>query len=361
MKDENELLQAGELPADPADGTERMETPPGKGWETPLESLHLAGFLADAAARMRRRKEEKERPIATPWPELNTALRGGLWPGLVVLAGNSGTGKTQFALQAALHAAKKQIPALYVGLELDELGFAARLMALEYRQNSKVPVQWSDLYVGRDPAGSDTANPKLDDVIDGTKERLAELPLYLELGPPGGWPVSALDARVIALRKQHPKEKGPCLVVLDFLQIIGHEENERAELRERIGKAAYEGRRIAREHDAVVILVSSTARDKYLLLQGRNGKGQKETDDAALGKSPPGRFLGVGKESGEIEYAADVALTLCREQWEKDKPPPPVHLAVAKVRAGVPAWVGLEFDGCVFGEAKKGGEYDGRW
>ena len=352
MKDDNELHQDGELPEDPAADCGPIETPPGKEVRTPLEpleDLHLAGFLGGCAARMERRRDGKERPIGTPWPAVDRALNGGLWPGLAVLVGNSGTGKTQWALQLALHAALAEIPALYIGLELDRLGFAARLMALRYRQENNVRLQWSDLYVGRNPRGEDPALPDLAGVIAATQGDLAELPLYLELGPPRGWPVSALKGRLEQLRTEYPK--GPVLVVLDFLQLVGDDENARADLRERIGKAAYEGRRLAREYDAVVLLVSSTARDKYLMLQGRNGRGKAEQGEAALGKSSPGGFLGVGKESGEIEYAADVALTLCREPWKKDEPPTPVYLAVAKVRAGVASWVAMDFDGCLFGNA----------
>ena len=354
MKDDNELHQDGELPEDPAADCGPMETPPGKEVRTPLEpleDLHLAGFLGGCAARMERRRDGKEKPIATPWPAVDKALNGGLWPGLAVLVGNSGTGKTQWALQLALHAARAEIPALYIGLELDKLGFAARLMALQYRQANKVRLQWSDLYVGRNPRGGDTALPDLAGVIAATQDSLAELPLYLEPGPPGGWPVKTLEGRLEELRAGYPQDRGPVLVVLDFLQLVGDDENPRADLRERIGKAAYEGRRLAREYDAVVLLVSSTARDKYLMLQGRNSKGNPEQGEAALGKGDSRRFQGVGKESGEIEYAADVALTLCREPWKKDEPPPPVYLAVAKVRAGVASWVVLDFDGCLFDEA----------
>jgi len=344
MKDDNELLQAGELPEDLEADCVPIETPPGEQEAAPLEDLRLGAFVGDCAARMQRRKAGEELPIHTPWKAVDTALRGGLWPGLAVLVGNAGTGKTQWALQLALHAARAEIPALYIGLELDKLGFAARLMALQYRKENNVRLQWSDLYVGRDPEGGDPELlPTMDEVITATEGDLAALPLYLELGPPGGWSVSQLEERVEELRTDYPKERGPVLVVLDFLQLVGDDPGTRAELRERIGQAAYAGRRIAREHDAAVLLVSSTARTQYKLLDGT---------EEPLGDKDPRAYLGAGKESGEIEYAADVALTLCREKWTGGTPPP-VYLAVAKVRAGVPSWVVMDFDGCVFGNDRE--------
>ena len=63
--------------------------------------------------------------------------------------------------------------------------------------------------------------------------------------------------------------------------------------------------------------------------------------------------MGLGKESGEVEYAADSVLVLCREPWDGAEPPPggtATWLAIAKVRAGVPGWVRFTFDGGIFRE-----------
>jgi replicative DNA helicase len=48
------------------------------------------------------RAEKKREPIATPWQTMNTALGGGLLPGVHFLIGGTGSGKTQWALQVAL-------------------------------------------------------------------------------------------------------------------------------------------------------------------------------------------------------------------------------------------------------------------
>ena len=340
--DLNDMAQAtgGELDMDAI--TTPIETPPAPEGEAEAvpEYERIGDFLEGALTRMRLRAEGKEEPAATPWPALDAKLSGGLWPGLVVLVGNSGTGKSQLALQLSLQLSRNGAPALYVGLELDRLGIAARLAAMNYRlQNPKErPVaQWSELYTGR-PKDEFTA--KLPEVFTSARQHLAGLPFYFEQGPPDGWAISRLAPRVKQLRQEHPE--GPLLVVLDFLQIIGQEDADtRADLRERIRKAAYVGRAVARDYDAIVLLVSSTSREHYGKLSGKDRKGEAiEPWPRAL---PFGDLLGTGKESGEIEYAADVALVMCQKKRGE-----PVHLAIAKQRAGVPSWVTMDFDGCMF-------------
>ena len=74
-----------------------------------------------------------------------------------------------------------------------------------------------------------------------------------------------------------------------------------------------------------------------------------------LGEGSAARFIGLGNESGEIEYAADTLLVLTQEPWEDNTPPrggTVCHLALAKIRADVPSWVELRFDGRAFTEPK---------
>ena len=62
--------------------------------------------------------------------------------------------------------------------------------------------------------------------------------------------------------------------------------------------------------------------------------------------------MGTGKESGEIEFAADWLLVLCRDDYSTDEGITPIHLAAAKVRAGRTGWARLDFDGTEFIENK---------
>jgi len=179
---------------------------------------------------------------------------------------------------------------------------------------------------------------------------LRTLPISFEIAGPHGWPAKRLGAAVEDLQARWGGKTGkPPLVVLDYLQVVASDPKERQDLRERIGRAAYEGRAVAREHDAAVLLVSSTARDNYKALSGEDKPWNR----------PASTVVGLGKESGEIEFAADSVMALVAEPWRgRDSdgqacPPKDgthVHLAVAKVRAGRSRWVEMRFDGGSFWE-----------
>lgn len=349
-KDDNDLQIEGTLSDDPFDGAEPMKSKdeparpkngpsPEKEDKAPLdtEAAPLAGFfLHDALKRMKARKDKAEKPIPLPWDSVEKALHGGLWPGLHVLIGNTGSGKTQFALQIAVNAARKGTPVLYIGLELGKVDIIARLLALLASDVLGRNIQWSKLFLG-------TANDKdFEDVSSKVAVELDKLPLHLLLAPPMGWKHKDLYPLVEKMVVQH---KRPPLVVLDFLQLVDGDEKE---LRERIGKAAYGGRAVAKDFDASVIMVSATARENYARLEGTPKKnGPKESKSPWKGKAS--QFVDIGKESGEIEYSADTVMVLCQEPWPEDGKPPKegthVHLAIAKQRVGTPEWIELRFNG----------------
>ena len=84
-----------------------------------------------ALARFKARGKRDEVPVPVPWEGVSAATGGGLLPGAYIVVGATGSGKTQFALQVALHAAlREEIPALYLSLEMDADAVAARLWAL---------------------------------------------------------------------------------------------------------------------------------------------------------------------------------------------------------------------------------------
>ena len=176
-KDENEAHAAGLLPSDPAEGTgeslvarahraleqggarltparlaaleaalaagvdaevtQRLERAV-DGLRAALPPPALAARVAASLAVMMRRAAGEEKPIPTPWGPVNARLRGGLWPGLYTLTSASGMGKTQWAVDAALHAAeafreeRPEAPdrVVYIALELGDLDIMARIWGL---------------------------------------------------------------------------------------------------------------------------------------------------------------------------------------------------------------------------------------
>lgn len=376
-KDDNDCAREGTLPDDPEADAEPM--PKGEEAE-PLRRLD--GLLDEALRRSEERRAGREKPIPLPWSDMLEQFGGGLWPGVHVLVGGTGTGKTAWALQVALHAAKHGFPVGYVGLELEDMQIALRLLAEEAR------VQWSKLYLGK-------ASENESEKAHAATGALASLPFYVEMGRPNGWPISELAILIAKMRAEHPEETSgslPMLLVVDFLQIVGDEERDGRhmglDLRERIGRAAYASRDAARRHNVAVVLVSSTARGNYNVLasggdnkddarlsvetemEGGTQKGGWTVYDPSKGggvrRTEDGRpvvrrkvgnpdvLVGLGKESGEIEYSADSVTVAVRAgvNVEKDSS---FLFVTAKGRATGASWTELRFNGYRFAEAEDRG------
>lgn len=310
-----------------------------------LMAERLDALLGPELDRLRKRVTGEDKPIALPdWPKLAEGLGGGLRAGCHVLTGGTGSGKSQVALQLAYLAAQAKIPTRYVALELDALGLVARLLCLAERAQGGPAVWWSDFYNGRASADS------LQSLRDKHADDLSELPLFLSTKQgAGGWSYKEIGPAVAELRAAYPTHTGPVLLVVDFLQLLGGDPTKREDLRERIGAAAYEARQAARNHDAAVLLLSSTARGSYAQLHlaenGSDSKGPAFKDGRPT--TEPAALVGIGKESGEIEYAADTALVLARGPADPDA----VWLAIAKQRTGGTGWFRLAHDCGWYSEA----------
>ena len=274
-------------------------------------------------------------------------LGGGLWPGCYVVCGLSGAGKSQVMIQGCLSVAHRfhsgitagippaetgGAPVLYVALELGEAGLAARLIGLE------TGVSWSRVFRGDFRSEVEREN------IDGAEAVLSRLPIHLSEAPPMSWQPQQLTPQVRAIIDRYGV---PPLVVLDYLQLIGGEEDKRRA----IGDASYHLRQVSREFGAVTVAISSIPKSKYATLAPR--KPRTLTGKAASTWEPVWRqgtdgargLLGMGKESGEIEYAADGVLVLVAGPRDEGMDWWDVHIAAAKVRAGQAGWCRLQFNG----------------
>ena len=296
----------------------------------------LCGPNLDA---LERRANGSEKPIPLGLPELAKLLGGGLWPGCHVLTGAPGSGKSQLALQLALEAARSGVPVRYVALELDELGLLTRTLyltdALDARRmkgGKPLPGWWSEAYTGQASPATVAA------LRSRVAPMLAGVPLYLDAAKGSGWPYTEIGPALAELRAAEPvagAAGNPAFLIVDFLQLVGSPNPAKSEeLRERIGGAAYQAREATRKDPgATVLLISSAARGAYERLVKEHG----DVDPASL--------LDTGKESGEIEYAADTVLALGR-----DKGGTP-WIAVAKQRTGATGCIPLRVEGGTFGEA----------
>lgn len=343
-KDDNDLDREGKLPKDPAEDAVPMGQPEG----APREPRPVASLVGPASARFRRRASKAELPVPLPWPTVNEALGGGLWSGLHVLVGNTGSYKTGWALQVALHAAQQGVPTCYVGLELDETQLVARLVGQLSGRH------WSKLYDGTDP--------ELEDVLSQHAPTLDGLPLYMESAPPMSWHPADMLEVAAWLREKHPRPTQPTteapevppLLVVDYLQLVAGQPHEGT--RERIQRAAYACTAAANKHDLAMLVLSSTARTFYGSLSG-TAKDEKGRDKAPAWaeQGSARKCVGLGKESGELEYAAHSVLVLGREPWPSNEPPrggTRMHLGLAKLRASAAEgqWLDMRCNGNRFSE-----------
>ncbi len=265
-------------------------------------------------ATMLARKNGQETALATPWSTVDTLLGGGLWPGMYVLVGGTGSGKTQWAVQTAVHAARRGKTVLYLALELSRQDLAARVMG------AVSGVAWSQILRGALDDGEFAR------VTEGART-VREMPFHTECGPPFGYGAEMLAARAWALR--------PSLIVIDYLQLCAGRYGE--EPRTAVGRVSYVARALARDLNAAVLVLSSTARANYASLVNN-----PETDAADL--------VGLGKESGEIEYAADGVMVLARNA----APSRGRVLVLAKNRHGPVGRAELDWNGHTFTSASDG-------
>lgn len=255
-------------------------------------------------------REGQRAPLTTPWSAVNGVLGGGLWPGMHVLVGGTGAGKTQWAVQTSVAAARAGVSVLYLALELSRRDMAARVVGAL----SGAP--WSQILRGT------LDEQDIPRVVSAAREA-RDLPLHTECGAPFGYGAETLAARAWSLR--------PSLIVLDYLQLCAGRYGE--EPRTAVGRISYVARTLARDLDATVLVLSSTARANYAELVNDPSR-------------EPSDMVGLGKESGEIEYAADSVMVLAKHA---ERPRGRV-LVVAKNRHGPLGRAELDWTGTAFVE-----------
>ncbi|SRR6266540_3746269 len=359
IKDANEAKLAGKKPKDRPFKKEDASKKPGDVAAAPLpfeqkRPTTFGELEPSVDARLERRAKGVEKPVPVPFPTLAAQMGGGWWPGVYMLVGGTGTGKSQLALQLALAAARAGSPAAYVGLELDELQLGTRVKALAAHEDTGKAVFWSHLYYGEEKAPRTAPGD--------WKKRL-----HLLAASPYSW--SDLDLLDLGkfIRETYPEKTPgahPFLLIVDFLQLVtgANAGGRTLDLRERIGRASYAAAEVARDQNAAVLLVSSTAREHYTFDKAKGGKNKKDSDteSGGFGVDDPRQYIGMGKESGEIEYSAHNLMVL----GERSESSPSangglrhVALAFAKTRAlskkaGSRRYVDLTFDGTLFREDK---------
>jgi len=280
------------------------------------EGEELDAFFADLEARQGGDLDFVG--LDTGFSHLNRVING-LNPGLYILAAVPSAGKTTFAKQIADTVVEKHsdVACLFVSLEQSKeelrIKTISRLSGIENRdlQRGRLDVNsegWGRVVEAKDTFASFAGRLQ---VLEGDR-------------------MTTVDRiRLAALQLRQKTQAGRLLIVVDYLQIIPADDGF-GDIRQKVNFVISELRRIGRDLDAPVLAISSINRASYA---GQAGK------------------IDVFKESGELEYSADVAFVMVGDKetkgeanylgvmrsWRR------IYLDVVKNRNGERARVALEF------------------
>lgn len=200
---------------------------------------------------------------------------GGLYPGLYVLAAISSLGKTSFALQMADQLAASGEDVLFFSLEMSRLELVSKSLARTIAQESDRNISSMDIRKGKITEEVMSAAQRYKETVG---ERLSIVEANFDLN------ISSICDYV---RRYIAKNDTRPAVFLDYLQILQPKEDDsKKQRREALDNTVTELKRFSREIDAPVFVISSVNRANY---------------------ATPIAFESL-KESGGIEYSADVVL-----------------------------------------------------
>lgn len=229
--------------------------------------------------------------ISTGIPQLDALLGGGLSAGTIMLGGHSGMGKSTLALQIAQNISAQGIPVFYYSLEMPKAGIAAKALSRQiFRQTGgTMSIASSDLlYEGSVSGFGEEVWKEIETARQDVAKECRNL-LVIENRKKA--PISGQRIYQDGIKYA---EKAHAVVFVDYLQVLDLEELENAaragvlDQRSAIERNLRYLRQLADEMQIPVVIINSLNRGSY------------------------GKSVGASafKESGAIEYSADVVLAM---------------------------------------------------
>lgn len=253
--------------------------------EHPVEAEAAEGFLDILNAR--RADGRDWLGLDCGFNHLNEVLNG-LTEGVIILGGMPSCGKTTLAKQIADHVAEvEKVPVLFYSFEQSAEELRIKSLARLASVDSRV------IWKGRTGAGTWA---KVEKAAEDYRQGSGPYLTIIEAGRKDT--VEAIRAAALMAKRKAGDKR--VLLILDYLQIIPAGKDAPDALRERIDWNLSELRRLSRDLKSPVLVVSTLNRAAY---------GDPTT--------PP--TLTAMKESGGIEYSADVVICLWRNEVESER------------------------------------------
>ena len=257
--------------------------------------------------------------ISTGFESLDKILDGGLYPGLYVLGAVTSVGKTSFALQMADYISQNGQDIIYISLEQSGYELIAKSISrltavLDDDKSKKNSFSVRDVltYMGKENAQRMSIMSKAKELYHSSSSRM--------FVREGIGDISARNVRDFVKTHISSRGKKP-VVVLDYLQIMSPMGKQLTD-KQNIDRSIVELKRISRDFDTPVVVISSFNRENY-----RNAVSVE-----------------AFKESGAVEYSADVLMGIqFKGTGTKDfdiktaklKVPRDIELVLLKNRSGI--------------------------
>lgn len=284
-------------------------------------------LLVEAFNEIKKMKEQGGHMVGVPTgfvdvDNLFHGLRGG---DLIILAARPAVGKTSFALNLAVNAAKSGASVTFLSLEMSATQLVQRILCAEAR-----------LSLSKVRAGFVSKNDFV--LLKEAAKRLEKLDMMVDDTPA----LTIPELRAKARRELRNKEKG--LIIVDYLQLMQPATNRKDGNRAvEVGEISRGLKILAKEMNMPVLALSQLSRS----IEQRGGKKRPMLSDL--------------RESGSIEQDADIVMFIDRSTSEEEAeqkgrlPLGEAELLVAKHRNGELRDIRLSFEA----EFTRFGDYSG--
>lgn len=258
--------------------------------------LASADFASGFAEFMHMCFEEPEEGLSTGITGLDSILDGGIYPGIYVLGGTPGAGKTTFLLHLAENIIKRNTgrSVLFFGLETSKAEVYGKLLSGHLFLDYGARFTYRDIKSRlnqRSMEEKELVKMEYNSIVRDLKERLFLFPPRV-----GGYSVKLISDTTGLFMERYEK---PPLVIVDYLQILKAEGNSD---KERIDSSLSALSELSKSLSLPLLLTTSLNRASY--------SGDKKTTPTRLRNS-------AMKESGGIEYTCDCSIFLEKQVIQK--------------------------------------------